>query len=303
MFTICIPVFNRAKKVKPTLDSILAQTYRPLNVILVDNNSSDDTFSVLSQWKAANESDEINIRLIQESLQGPSSARNAALSNVETEWTLFFDSDDVMPPNHLEKIKQTILKYPEVEVIGWDRKTIRNNKSIVYKKFVLKDFHFENITHSILSTLSYTARTEIFRKAGGWNNYLRIGEDIELGSRIIALTPKISYIQNHFVTIYEGDDSLTNNQKDRAITLWNTLIEIKKNLPDKNKHWPDFHMVNSAATWAKNDPQSKVILKEIYENTHLFRRFIWKLFYLYGKLGGKGAAYIYRILSLNTLKL
>mgnify|MGYP006385787821 FL=1 len=52
LFTIIIPVYNRAEKVKPTLASVLAQTYRPLQVVLVNNDSSDDSLSVLQEFQA-----------------------------------------------------------------------------------------------------------------------------------------------------------------------------------------------------------------------------------------------------------
>ena len=53
MITIIIPVYNRAKIVGKTLQSVVAQSYRPLNLILVDNNSSDDSLQVLRNFKSA----------------------------------------------------------------------------------------------------------------------------------------------------------------------------------------------------------------------------------------------------------
>ena len=59
LISIIIPVFNRAGIVGRTLDSIAAQTLRPLNIILVDNNSSDNSFDVLNQWEKDNDTDDV----------------------------------------------------------------------------------------------------------------------------------------------------------------------------------------------------------------------------------------------------
>lgn len=303
MITIAIPVYNREDKVKRTLDSIRTQTFRPFGVVLVDNNSTDNSLRALYSWKESNESSDLQVRVIKEAKPGASAARNAALEIIDTEWTMFFDSDDEMPPDHIEKVTRVIYERPEAELIGWDRKTFRKDGKIIYKPFRTRDFQFENLTHSNLATQSYIAKTDIFRKAGGWDIDLKVGLDIDLGSRILSLNPKIIRIPNHYVNVFESEESITYNVFNRAENIWRTLKKIKNQLPEENKHWADFHMINSAASWAKNDPESKKIIDEILNSTPFLRRTLWKLFYLYGRLGGRGAAYIYRIISMNTLLL
>ena len=74
LISIIIPVFNRAGIVGRTLDSIAAQTLRPLNIILVDNNSSDNTLEVLTQWGKDNSTDDFKITILQEKKPGASIA-------------------------------------------------------------------------------------------------------------------------------------------------------------------------------------------------------------------------------------
>ena len=66
-FSIVIPVYNRAAIVANTLDSIAKQTYRPIHLILVDNNSSDNSLEILNQWKNANETDDFTVTVATES--------------------------------------------------------------------------------------------------------------------------------------------------------------------------------------------------------------------------------------------
>ena len=305
-FAIVVPVYNRAGIVGRTLGSIAAQTYRPLQVILVDNNSTDSTLAVLAEWQKAHVADDFQVEVVSETSKGASAARNAGLRMVDAEWTVFFDSDDVMAPDHIERVAEAIQLCPDAEMVGWDRRTRQRNGRVVYKPFVIELPHimaYENITHGLLSTLSYAARTALFRKAGGWDSALTIGEDIELGARILALQPVIDNIPGHCVDIYEMEDSITYNVDERASSLWLALKKIRATLPDKYKHWADLHMINSAASWAKNEPQAREIVARIISDTAPVRRLLWRLFYRYGLLGGRGVARIYRILSFNTLRL
>ena len=87
--TIIIPVYNRAGIVGPTLDAVAAQTWRPLNVILVDNASTDNTLQVLNQWKKSVERPDFKVEVIEERTPGASAARNAGLRRATTRWTMF----------------------------------------------------------------------------------------------------------------------------------------------------------------------------------------------------------------------
>lgn len=90
LISIIIPVFNRAGIVGRTLDSIAAQTLRPLNIILVDNNSSDNTLEVLTQWGKDNSTDDFKITILQEKKPGAAAARNCGLKIVKTPYVMFF---------------------------------------------------------------------------------------------------------------------------------------------------------------------------------------------------------------------
>ena len=103
MVSVIIPVYNRAQLVVRTLQSVLAQSLSPIEVILVDNNSSDDTIDVLQAFKRQHCSSTFNVTVAQEKRQGAARARNLGATMASGEWLLFFDSDDTMEPYMLEK--------------------------------------------------------------------------------------------------------------------------------------------------------------------------------------------------------
>lgn len=300
LISVCIPVYNRAEIVERTLESVYRQTYRPFRLVLVDNNSTDETLKVLNEWKKEHEDECFQVTVLEEHKPGASAARNRALSDVSTPWVLFFDSDDTMPHDHIEKIVKKIKGNPEADIIGWSKKIHFQDGSLVYKKFNVSNPKYNNLTHSILSTQSYAAKTELFREVGGWDEELSMGDDIELGSRILALDPIIAELENHRVDVYDSKNSITNNSGLK--TLIKSLEKIRCTLPSDKKHWVDLQIIIKAASWARNDPDSGLIVKQIMKKTPFFRRQLWKLFYFYQLKGGRGVAKLYSLLHLNRME-
>ncbi len=296
--TIVIPVYNRAKKVKATLASVAAQSYRPLSVILVDNNSTDGSPEVLERWQADNQTQDFDIRVINESTPGASAARNAGLREVDTPWTMFFDSDDSMLPCHVEKIMQVIGSDHDVDVIG-------NKFTLLYRdgrrrtvNFTDRDTVYNNIHRSIFSTQLYCARTDIFRRTGGWDESLSMGDDVELGSRILDLNPKIRTLKGDpTVIVNESGDSISNSH-DRTFALIKALRKIQERLPEHRKHWVDLQIIIQLAAFNKHDSEACRLAGDIIGSTMpRRRRILWGFLYRYTLAGHRGAARIYRVLS------
>ena len=96
--TIIIPVYNRAAVVPATLESVVAQTHRPLQVVLVDNYSTDNTLQVLETFKKEHPGEGFNVEIVREDHHTAGAARNRGFEKATGEWVLFFDSDDLMKP-------------------------------------------------------------------------------------------------------------------------------------------------------------------------------------------------------------
>lgn len=107
MISIIIPIYNRADLIEETLQSIKEQTYEDWECIIVDDGSTDDTVSVVEQLTANDPRFKLYKRP-KDLLKGPSSCRNYGVSLITGEFIQFFDSDDVMHPNHLKLKRDTI---------------------------------------------------------------------------------------------------------------------------------------------------------------------------------------------------
>src|SRR5271156_960674 len=94
--SVIIPTYNRADKVGKTIESALAQTFTDLEVIVIDDGSSDDTGRVLSEVFGD------RIRYFAQTNQGASIARNNGIEAARGEWIAFLDSDDLWEKDKLE---------------------------------------------------------------------------------------------------------------------------------------------------------------------------------------------------------
>lgn len=208
ILTIVIPVYNREKIVVRTLNYIAAQDTREFDLVIVDNNSSDETLSAVRQWADRNK--DINTKILSESRRGAAAARNCGLANVTTEFVMFFDSDDYMAPTHVSSAIETIKDNPGVELVGWDCKAEQRDGSFRKQRFVTEHAMMHHLVLGCLSTFRYAAKTELVRRAGGWDESMKVWDDYELGVRILLEKPIIAKRKGKaLVKSFWSDVSLT----------------------------------------------------------------------------------------------
>jgi len=107
---VIIPTFNAGNYIAETIQSVLNQTYRNYEVIVVDDGSTDNTLDVLKRFEA-------RIKLLTKSNGGPASARNLGIKNSTGEFIAFQDSDDLWTEDKLDKQVTFLEKHPEVGLL------------------------------------------------------------------------------------------------------------------------------------------------------------------------------------------
>lgn len=108
-FSVVIPCYNAERWISETLDSVVNQTFKVHEVIVIDDGSTDSSLDRLQEHSAVT-------HLLQTQRKGPSVARNAGIQVATGDWIAFLDADDLWYPNHLERITALV----------------KNNKSVVY---------------------------------------------------------------------------------------------------------------------------------------------------------------------------
>lgn len=100
MISIIIPVFNSGKYLNQCIDSILNQTFKEFEIILVDDGSSDDSLNIIESYAKNNK----NIKYFTQSNNGAAAARNFALTQCSGDFIAFIDSDDYIESSYLEDL-------------------------------------------------------------------------------------------------------------------------------------------------------------------------------------------------------
>lgn len=128
--TVVMPVYNAADYLRPALDSVLAQTLREIEIICIDDGSTDRSLAILKEYQKTDS----RIRIVTETNAGPAKARNNGLRRARGEYLAFLDADDFYEPTLLERL-YTLAKEKELDiaVCGYDlfeNRTARFKKSI-----------------------------------------------------------------------------------------------------------------------------------------------------------------------------
>lgn len=301
--TIVVPVRNRQEIVTRTLDSIAVQTYRPLRLVIVDNDSSDGTLGVITKWKHANESESFKIDILSEPTQGASAARNTGLAAVDSEYVMFFDSDDEMLPHHTQRIATELTRFPETDIMYWDIAYIDYDGWMNVKRQEDSDLLRCHLLHGTLSTQRYIARTSLVRQTGGWNNNLSIWLDLEIGTRLLLTEPRTRKLHGEpSVLIHPTDDSITGTSYcERAEGMERTLATIYRLLDDDHSYYRNIINTRRAITAAhyrrEGDKQrAQRLMETTTREADLRNRLALHTIYHTIRLAGHGGAMLAPIL-------
>lgn len=107
--SVVIPAYNCSQMILGAVESVLNQTYQPLEIIVVDDGSDEDLEAVLPMSK---------IRLIKQSNRGAASARNKGIENAKGEWIAFLDSDDRWMPEKIQFFMELVGENPNIGLIA-----------------------------------------------------------------------------------------------------------------------------------------------------------------------------------------
>lgn len=120
--SVIIPTFNRATVIGKTIESVLAQTYPNVEIIVVDDGSTDDTRETLSRYGD-------RVHYIYQQNAGPSAARNRGARASQADYITFLDSDDLLLPTKLERQVAFLDTHPDVDIVlcGW-RRVLRDGR-------------------------------------------------------------------------------------------------------------------------------------------------------------------------------
>lgn len=122
LVSVIVPVYNRGTLLRDTLESVLSQTYRPLELIIVDDGSAEDIHSIVEHFK---QGVDFPVTYIRQTNQGPGVARKVGLQHARGEFIQYLDSDDLLMPVKIELQVSALQQHPEAVMCYCQSKLLR----------------------------------------------------------------------------------------------------------------------------------------------------------------------------------
>lgn len=189
-----IPVYNRATMAQKAVDSVLAQTYRPIEIVLVDDGSTDgETPAALDELKRAHPD---IIRVINQKNGGPGLAREAGRLLARGVFIQYLDSDDWLLPNKFEVQVKALCSQPECDIAYGITRLVDNEGHTLVEPSKHTGERHEYLFPLLLKDRWWHTSTPLYRRsisdaAGPWPK--QRPEDWDLEARMGALRPKLVY--------------------------------------------------------------------------------------------------------------
>ena len=209
--SIVIPVYNAQKYLNKCLDSVCTQTYKNLEIVVVDDGSTDESYKICVDYTKKFK----NIRIIKKSNGGVSSARNRGIDEIKGEYVLFVDSDDWIEKDTVEKLVELYEKF-NVDVILFGVAKICKEKIIKCTKYnevkiteikkMINKFAELIRNEQINSPFNKFFKTEIIKKNNiRFNKNITIGEDLLFNIEYFKMINSM-YISNYILYNYRLDN-------------------------------------------------------------------------------------------------
>ena len=180
--SVVIPAFNRWRLLAEAIDSVLAQSYRDFELIVVDDGSSDATASELAKLAS-------RLQFFVTERRGVSAARNLGVSQSRGYYIAFLDSDDLWLNSKLERQTRFMDEHPEFHICQtdeiWIRNGVRVNPRAVHQK-PSGDIFSRSLELCLVSPSAVMMTKALFDRTGGFDEAFPVCEDYDLWLRISA---------------------------------------------------------------------------------------------------------------------
>jgi hypothetical protein len=243
LFSIIIPLYNKAPYVAKAIHSVLGQTFSDYEFIIVDDGSKDNS----AEMAANSINNHEQCRLIRQDNQGVSMARNNGVANSQGEYLCFLDADDWWEPTFLEEMAKLIEEFPNAGIYGVNYTIINETKHKTRVAQIGVENGFEkgyiNYCQAYAKTMYMPLWTgaiciprNIFDEMHGFPKGIKLGEDFILWIHI-ALKYKVAFL-NKPLAYYNQDVDVAHRgvghlHQPKYHMLWN-LSDLE--LEEKSNH-------------------------------------------------------------------
>jgi len=196
--SVVIPTCNRAGTLARALDSVVSQTRAPLEIIVIDDGSSDSTRELVRNYPG--------IGYYYQANRGVSAARNAGIARARGNWLAFLDSDDEWLPGKLAAQCRAIERHPGYRICHTDEIWIRHNRRVNPMRKHAKSggwIYEKCLPMCVISPSSALVHESVFQQVGKFDESLPACEDYDLWLRICSAWP-VLFLDEFLLKKYGG---------------------------------------------------------------------------------------------------
>lgn len=242
--SIIIPVFNTEKYLERCLDSVRRQTFKNIEVICIDDGSTDKSLAILEAFAKR----DCRFKILKQNNKGGGAARNLGLQQALGEYVIFWDSDDFFHPEFIEVVYyQAVLKAADIVITGGKVFDCSTGNFIVQRDFLRRDFFYgkrviaaEEISGDIARITNSAPWNKLFRKKFILENDLYFQEisnsnDVFFCLMALFLAKRISYVDMNLVyyRINHGGNIQSKKSKE-PLAFFRAYMAVRDELIKRN---------------------------------------------------------------------
>ncbi|MFI5348843.1 MAG: glycosyltransferase family 2 protein [Elusimicrobiota bacterium] len=247
LVSVVIPTYNRARLVGSAIESVLAQNYANIEILVVDDGSKDDTVAMMARIYGGNP----KVRFLPKANGGVSSARNLGIRESRGEFVAFLDADDAWLPGKLALQLECLSRFPEAGMVWTDMAAVDGDGKVLHERYLHRMYsayeHYPSLrslfakdlrearigdvdaycgdifSPMVLGNLVHTStvllRRERLTKVGFFNESFKTGEDYPFHLKTCREGP-VAYVDAPTIRYAVGlSDALTSPEKMIQISL------------------------------------------------------------------------------------
>lgn len=200
LVSIIIPAYNREKLIVEALTSVVSQSWRPVEVVVVDDGSSDQTAAVAENFASGNDDPGVSLKVLRGPNRGSTAARNAGIGEARGECLLFLDSDDILDQDGLATLANALMRdagldFAYGKVLIGDENLVETGESVGRDA---GDLLQDPVTYH-WHTMAALYRSTLVAACGGWDETADGSDDWVFQARI-----KLAARQARFIDVTLG---------------------------------------------------------------------------------------------------
>lgn len=235
LVSVIIPLYNLENYIERSVNSVLSQTYKNIQIILVDDASTDASQDICKKLS----NDERIVYIRHDKNKGQTVTRNDGLKAASGDWIMFLDGDDTIEPCTIENFLKVVIEDDNIDIVFAGYKIIKENTSIerlaniepgIYSKSKFVDYLFDEVTSDILTCIgSKLYRNELVKERKDWtSDQITTNYDMAFVVDALLACKKVAYINEAVYDYIQRDNSITYSYRENMFCRIN---EARKKIP------------------------------------------------------------------------